>query len=299
MTQRFVALTFLVLTVWLPANGWADHGGSHEDVSANQDEGVLTATAEQQSDPTKQEGETNDPITEVSTGPQPQVKLVPVCVHGDPSVDGAGYGCPSGEQLSCGEGGLTFTMIVSFPGNQPSVSSTVCIEPGDPPPANVTPPVDIPSEVLNAFKKVELPASTINIQPPGGQTLVNFKTILSTPAAKHQITVHLDKVDVDVVLEVWPSHFLWKHGDGTGQESTVAGAVWSEGADVDGADFITHVYTQKLTAAQVSVDTTWSARFKGPNDPDWRPVNGTVTKVGEPLSLAVREATPQLVTQPN
>lgn len=172
--------------------------------------------------------------------------------------------------------------------------------PGEQPPApEATPPVDIPGEVLKAFEKVELPASTISIQPPGGQTLVNFKTILSTPATQHQVTVHLDKVNIDVVLELTPSHFLWKHGDGTGQESTITGAVWSEGANVDGEDFITHVYTKKLTAAQVSVDTTWSARFKGPKDTDWRPVDGTVTKVGEPVSLAVREATPQLVTAPN
>ncbi|UUZ60585.1 hypothetical protein [Nocardioides sp. B-3] len=187
---------------------------------------------------------------------------------------------------------------MTFPG-QPTETSTECIEPGDPPPPTETAPVDIPSEVLKAFEKVPLPASSISIQPPGGETLVNFKTILSTPAAQHRVTVHLDKVKIDVVLELTPSHFLWKHGDDSVQESSNAGAVWTEGAEVDGEGFITHVYTQKLKAAQVSVDTTRSARFRGPGDKEWRNVDGTVTKVGAPVSLAVREATPQLVTDPN
>ena len=124
------------------------------------------------------------------------------------------------------------------------------------------PPIDIPGEALTAFKSVELPKSTINVQPPGGETLVNFKTILSTQAERHQIPVHLGKVNLDVVLEVWPSEFLWHHGDGTTQPSTIAGTMWTEGADVDSAGFITHVYTKILEAAQVSVDTTWSAQFK-------------------------------------
>jgi len=152
---------------------------------------------------------------------------------------------------------------------------------------------------VKAFEKVELPESKINVQPPGGETLVNFKTILSTQAERHQVNVSLKKVNLDILLEVWPSHFVWKHGDGTTQESTIAGLTWTEGADVDGEGFVTHVYTQTLKAAQVSVDTTWSAQFKVVGAADWRPVNGTVTKVGEPVALTVREATPELVTEPN
>ena len=137
------------------------------------------------------------------------------------------------------------------------------------------------------------------MQPPGGETLVNFKTILSTQAEPHQVNVSLKNVKIDLILEVWPSHFLWKHGDGTTQESTIPGLMWTEGADVDGEGFVTHVYTQTLKAAQVSVDTTWSAQFKVAGATDWRAVDGTVTKVGEPVPLTVREATPELVTEPN
>lgn len=256
----------------------------------------------QNEEPVNEPGTSTDPqATSVSdpvpSGPQPIVKYVALCLHGDATLEGSAFGCPSGEQLGCGDGGLLFTIYVTLPG-KPTQISTECIEPGDPQPEGA-PPVDIPGEVLKAFRKVELPASTISIQPPGGETLVNFKTILPTPAAQHQVTVHLDKVDIDVVLELTPSHFLWKHGDGSEQSSTIPGTAWTSGADVDSAGFITHVYTKKLTDAKVSVDTTWSARFMGPNDKDWRNVDGTVTKVGAPVSLAVLEATPQLVTDPS
>lgn len=173
--------------------------------------------------------------------------------------------------------------------------------PDDPEPTAataVTPTVDIPGEVLAAFKKIGLPASTITVQPPGGETLVNFKTLLSTDAERHQINVHLARVNLDVVLEVWPSGFIWHHGDGTSQESTTPGIAWAPGADVDGEGFITHVYTSALKQAPVSVDTTWSAQFKLAGAPTWRPVDGTVTIAGGPVALSVREATPELVAEP-
>jgi hypothetical protein len=179
----------------------------------------------------------------------------------------------------------------------PAGSYSQC--PEDPEPTAATPTIDIPGEVLAAFKRVGLPESAITVQPPGGETLVNFKTILSTQAERHQIQVHLDKVNLDVVLEVWPSRFVWHHGDGTTQESTTPGTPWTEGADVDGDGFITHTYTQKLEAAPVSVDTTWAAQFRVAGAAAWRPVNGTVTITGAPVTLAVREASPELVTEPN
>lgn len=204
--------------------------------------------------------------------------------------DFVGVECPEGEQA------VLWSYIRDSDGGV-EMATAGC--PSDPPETDETPTVDIPGEVLTAFKNVALPRSAINVQPPGGQTLVNFKTILSTQAERHQIPVHLGKVDLDIVLEVWPSGFLWKHGDDTTQSSTVPGTMWTEGADVDAADFITHVYTTILKEASVSVDTTWSAQFKVAGTPNWRPVNGTVTIEGEPVGLTVREATPELVTEPN
>ncbi len=191
-----------------------------------------------------------------------------------------------------------WTYILNNGGGQ-SGSYSQC--PGDPEPTvatPVTPVVDIPGEVLAAFKNVGLPSSTITVQPPGGETLVNFKTLLSTQAERHQIDVRLAKVNLNVVLEVWPSSFVWHHGDGTTQETTTPGLAWTEGADVDSDGFISHVYTTALKEAEVSVDTTWSAQFKLAGTAEWRPVDGTVTIAGNPALLSVREATPELVTEP-
>lgn len=168
--------------------------------------------------------------------------------------------------------------------------------PEDPPPTEETTPtatVDIPAEVLKAFKAVTLPESTINVQPPGGETLVNLPTILSTSAERHQVSVRLDRVNIDVLLEVWPSRFVWHHGDGTSQETTSPGKAWTEGADM--AELITHTYAKTSSGLELSVDTTWSAQFKVVGQPDWRPVDGTVTIAGAPVTVAVLEAKPQLV----
>ncbi len=153
--------------------------------------------------------------------------------------------------------------------------------------------VDIPAEVLNAFKRVALPQSTINVQPPGGETLVNLPTILSTSAERHQIPVRLERVNIDVLLEVWPSRFVWHHGDDTSQETTDPGKAWTEGADL--SDLITHTYAKTSEGLDLSVDTTWSAQFRVVGQPTWRPVDGTVTIDGTPVTVAVLEAKPQLV----
>jgi hypothetical protein len=168
--------------------------------------------------------------------------------------------------------------------------------PEDPPPTEdttATAPVDIPGEVLKAFKRVDLPKSTINVQPPGGETLVNLPTILSTSAERHQVPVRLAAVNLDITLEVWPSSFVWHHGDGTSQETATPGKPWTEGADT--AELITHTYAKTSDGLDLSVDTTWSAQFKVGGQPDWRPVNGTVTIAGSPVNVAVLEAKPQLV----
>jgi len=263
----------------------------------NEDEGGFLGTGQASQDGDSNDGgtaSTEQEATEVSAPglPPGQWVITSPCdaMSNSGCQDFVGIACPDGEQA------VIWSYVRDADGGV-ETSAPGC--PSDPPRTVTTPPIDIPGEALKEFKKIELPESKINVQPPGGETLVNFKTILSTQAERHQVTVSLKNVNIDLVLEVWPSHFLWKHGDGTTQESTHAGLMWTEGADVDGEGFITHIYTKTLKAAQVSVDTTWSAQFKVVSAPDWRPVNGTVTKVGEAVPLTVREATPELVTEPN
>jgi hypothetical protein len=197
-------------------------------------------------------------------------------------------------EYNCADGSTPQVWTYVLTSGETAGSYTQC--PEDPPPTAETTPtqtVDIPAEVLNAFKRVALPQSTINVQPPGGETLVNLPTILSTSAERHQIPVRLERVNIDVLLEVWPSRFVWHHGDDTSQETAVPGKVWTEGADL--SDLITHTYAKTSEGLDLSVDTTWSAQFRVVGQPTWRPVDGTVTIDGAPVTVAVLEAKPQLV----
>ncbi len=198
--------------------------------------------------------------------------------------------------MECGEEGLTFNMITTQADGS-SVQEQVCIEPGEEPtPGQI---IDIPGEVLTAFKQVDLPESVIVVQPPNGRTLVNFATLLSTEAAAYQKTVRLEKVGIEVVLEIWPTTFDWTHGDGTSQQTALPGKFWEQGDDVaTDDDFVTHSFTELYEAVKVSVDTTWAAEFKVVGQSGWRPVEGTVRIEGQPVSLKVLEATPELVPDP-
>lgn len=148
-----------------------------------------------------------------------------------------------------------------------------------------TPPVQITNAmVARAFKRIPLPASKLVVQPPGGETLVNFDTNFYTEAEPFERSVTLVGQRID--LRIWPSSFGWSFGDGAETRTEEPGSAYP---DLE----ITHAY---LEAGRVgpSVDTTYSAEFRV-NGGAWRPVVGTVTMEGEPVGLQVRTATPTLV----
>jgi hypothetical protein len=152
-------------------------------------------------------------------------------------------------------------------------------------PGEAPEPVQITNVVvLRALKRIPLPAYDLIVQPPGGETLVNFATNFYTEAAPFERSVTLVGQDVD--LKIWPSGYAWRFGDGTETSTTEPGAAYPK---LD----VTHEY---LTAGDVgpSVDTTYSAEFRV-NGGAWEPVIGTVTMEGEPVGLRVRTASPTLV----
>lgn len=146
-------------------------------------------------------------------------------------------------------------------------------------------PVQITNQmVLRALKRIPLPASELVVQPPGGETLVNFATNFYTEAGPFERSVTLVGQRVD--LRIQPSRFDWIYGDGEQATTTEPGSAYP---DLE----VTHEY---VTAGQVgaSVNTTYSAEFRVNGGP-WQPVVGTVTMAGEPVGLQVRTATPTLV----
>jgi hypothetical protein len=293
-TKVLALLLGLGVTTLTPLAASADTTPSTQPtITPDPDQDVFGLGAEQEnpsSDSQVPGGSTTEPATPVvSTGnslPPGEWVRSNAC-----STVGAS-GCI--EEYECPDGSVPEVWVYQLQAGGVLGEYSQC--PEDPPPTAETTPtqtVDIPAEVLNAFKRVALPQSTINVQPPGGETLVNLPTILSTSAERHQIPVHLGRVNIDVLLEVWPSRFVWHHGDDTSQETSDPGKAWTEGADLN--DLITHTYAKTSEGLDLSVDTTWSAQFRVVGQPTWRPVDGTVTIDGAPVTVAVLEAKPQLV----
>jgi hypothetical protein len=145
-------------------------------------------------------------------------------------------------------------------------------------------PVVTPGVVLAALRRIDLPASVLVVQPPGGRTLVNFETNFYTVNGGFTRTVNL--LGQRVVLRIWPAGYGWRFGDGASRRTVGAGSPYP---DLE----ITHRY---LSTGRVAprVDTTYAAQFRVNGGP-WRDVAGTVTIPGGARGLRVVEARPVLV----
>ncbi len=138
--------------------------------------------------------------------------------------------------------------------------------------------------VAAAFQRIPLPASTLNIQPANGRTLVNFETNFYTESAP--LTRAVTLLGRRITLDITPTTWTWTFGDGTTTSTATPGAAYP---DLD----VTHAY---LRQAQVSpsVATTYTATYRVDGGPS-RPVPGSVTIPGPSAALDVRTAPPRLV----
>ncbi|TIC79442.1 hypothetical protein [Nocardioides sp. GY 10127] len=142
--------------------------------------------------------------------------------------------------------------------------------------------------IAQAFREVELPTSTIIVQPPGGETLVNIATLVRTEAEPFTRTVTL--LGRSITLDISPDSYTWHFGDGTTLSTTEPGQPYDSA--LPATAYVSHEYASAQKAS-VSVDTTWSARWREGTG-DWQPVDGTVTTTGPAQTLTVRTATPRL-----
>ena len=213
-------------------------------------------------------------------------ELQPVC-----EAMNAG-GCVT--QHFCGDGTPASDWHYTLADGTPSGVYTQC--PGDPAPSSDTPtqPLTVtPGQVLQAFRRVELPASVVVI-PPGGETLVNFPTNVYTESESFAETIEFFGGRMTVVLQIEPSSYAWHRGDGTVQRTEWPGRAWQKSDGREQRGLITHTYLETTKDALVSVDTTWSATWTL-NGRDMGAVPGTVTIEGDAEPLDVLEARPVLV----
>jgi hypothetical protein len=145
-------------------------------------------------------------------------------------------------------------------------------------------PTVTPGLVLTALRRIDLPASELQVQPPNGRTLVNFDTNFYTENGEFTRTVTL--LGQRVELRIWPARYGWRFGDGQKRWTTTPGDVYPHLE-------VTHRYLRKGRVSP-SVDTTYAAQFRVNGGP-WRDVNGTVTIPGAPQPLRVVTARPVLV----
>lgn len=144
-------------------------------------------------------------------------------------------------------------------------------------------PTITPAMVLNELRRVGLPHLTAHTQP-AGKTLVNFDTILFTEAEPYRTTLTLLGQSVDVIAQ--PAEYTWHHGDGTTAVTTGPGAPYP-------SKEIVHRYLDAGVTVSLSVDVTYSARFRV-NGGAWQDITETVTISGPSTDLRVVEATPVL-----
>lgn len=152
---------------------------------------------------------------------------------------------------------------------------------GQRPTAAQTPqPQVTPAMVLNALRRLGLPALTAQTQPRD-KTLVNFATIFYTEPQPFTRTITL--LGQQVQVEAVPTAYLWHHGDGTSAATSSPGSPYP-------SKEITYEYADAHVTVQASVDVTYSARFRVAGG-DWQDIDETVTITGPPTALRVSEAT--------
>lgn len=235
---------------------------------------------------TKQEAPRTEGPAPASTSSEPVTySMTPVCVRGEGGPDGAYYGCA--EQQACGADGLQSWVWAHSSDGSTRMVGTYCSD-GN----TVALPTETltPGRILEAFRRVQLPEAPLEVQPPGGVTLVNFDTILHTDAQPFTETVQL--LNRQITFDIEPSEFTWTLGDGRTLTTTDPGRAWRAGLPMN--EYVSHRYA-KAGTVQLQLTTTWSARWRLPNGP-WRPVADTVEITSTPQQLEVTTARPQLVS---
>lgn len=139
--------------------------------------------------------------------------------------------------------------------------------------------------VATAFRRIPLPPSSFQVQPPGGRTLVNFETNFFADTDRElDRTVRLLGQRVDLRIEA--HSYTWHFDDGDSVTTTKPGAPYPRLQ-------ITHNYLSK-GSYRPTLDITWVADYRVDGGP-WRPVPGSVTIAGAPTPLRAVEARPTLV----
>ena len=207
-------LLLLVVTFTLPAqhSTAADAPGCVNDALAAQSAFGATSTC-------VSAGSDVESSSNVNSSSNVTYSTEPICNRGSGAGSDMYYGC--GEQASCGSNGLEY-WIWRHTDDGSNIVGATCFESGDAPAADVL----TPQRILEAFERIPLPESPLEVQPPGGVTLVNFDTILHTDAQPFTETVQL--LNRQITFDIEPAEFTWTLGDGNTLSTTDPGRAPSD-----------------------------------------------------------------------
>ncbi|QZY28412.1 PKD domain-containing protein [Nocardioides coralli] len=142
-----------------------------------------------------------------------------------------------------------------------------------------------PGMVKREFEQLAWPGAELAVQPPDGQTLVNFDTNFFTDNTE-PTTQTVTLLGQQVTIEARPTSYTWHFGDGDSRTTTSPGAAYP-------ALDVTHGYADTGRVSP-SVDTTYQGRYRVNGD-SWQTIPGSLTVDGRAVSLLVRSASPRLV----
>lgn len=149
-------------------------------------------------------------------------------------------------------------------------------------------PTLTPAMVNRAYQRLDWPTSTVHIQP-GTTTLVNLPTILHTTNTT-PTTRTITLLGTTITIQATPTRYTWHHGDHTTQTTTSPGHPYPTPGHTD----VTHTYTRAADQLLLSVDTTYTGRYRIADGP-WTPIPQPRTITGPTTPLTIRTATPHLI----
>ena len=143
--------------------------------------------------------------------------------------------------------------------------------------ATTAAPVVLPTVTEADLRRVPLPASPVNLQPDGGEALLNVPLILHTTTGT--VTRDTTVLGYPVTIRATPTSWTWTFGDGSTLGPT---------ADPGNAyphQSLTHTYTA-AGDREITLTTTYTGEYTIAGLP-YRPIDGTASVTSAPTPVHV------------